>query len=986
MRRPVQVVADSDQAKNQVSAAAFLYDENIALLSHALATILQRWPDHFENDVPQEFYRFVGSLDPAFRQPRSHGHLAKLFCSHYLMRKALGRAVHLFPQKRGLKIRLVHARLQSTFGTKAVLGLVIAVSLKEEQERFGERHIFSAVQKALPAAEVVKGSFYASQLGRDPVRLLYLELGKKDGSRFSLSEIKTLSKELPEELPKRIETLDPATFNVHREEEVLKNIAFLQRELVSTPGLPQTMVFFESQTPDDLCFRVILVRTLRKDTPALSKCFDGLPVQFIADRTKHLQNREASVFRLRIPIEPALVRTDFSINLYLARETVLALLKQALGEVRDYNGGLFSLQRDLFTKFKGAFPKIAKKDPDLLENFFHALEPSYMQAMVHEEALGALFRLFLKAAKGKKDHAFMTLQRDFFLLAMIRTEDASCKEHIAKTLEQEDDLVSVALQYGGAHFLGYIYNSPEKHKREMFRWMLRKGLRSWRRKAERVQSLKLSVQNLPLSLDPRLGGDEVSKTILKMLFEGLMRIGKNGKPEYGAAEEVTISDDQKTYIFSLRKCYWNNGEKITAHDFAYAWKKALLPSFSSAFSHLFYPIRNARAAKEGSSGIEDVGIEVLDSKTLKVELEHPCPYFLELTAHPLYSPIQSRIDALHPHWPMQEGKIYVCNGPFQLKKSHMAGLELTKNPHYWDSGQVKLGQVLISQANAAAACSMYKNNEIDWLGRPLRVWNSLFTKTSSDVIETISGKGVYWAVFNVQCFLLQNLKLRQAFALAVQRQPIVDSIQNGTTAAFSPLPFDQRQYFFQEENLQKARVLFEEALKELQLSRKTFPILTLIHNTGEMPEKTVEMLTKQWEKAFDIRCEAKSYSWKEMFHRMSEGNFDMGLMPWKSSIGDSTYTLNAFRYSKDKINFSKWENTEYQLMLHQADHTCDLDQRRAYLTTAEQILIREIPVISLFDKIDPYVRKKNLSGVLTTPTGAVDFRNACFTKPIRSKR
>jgi len=413
-------------------------------------------------------------------------------------------------------------------------------------------------------------------------------------------------------------------------------------------------------------------------------------------------------------------------------------------------------------------------------------------------------------------------------------------------------------------------------------------------------------------------------------------------------------------------------------------KKALLPSFFSTFSHLFYPIKHSRAAKEGL-----LSIEVIDHKTLKVELEYPCAYFLELTTHPLYSPIHSCVDALHPHWSLQEGKVYVCNGPFQLKKSDSTGFELIKNPYYWEAEQVKLDHILIMQTNFSTAYLMFKNKEIDWIGRPLRPWHPLFSNISDPTIETLPRKMVYWSTFNVARSPFQHLKIRQALAWAIQRQLLINALQNQAVPALSPLPFDHRNALsFREEGntLEQAESVFEEVLKELGITKKNFPPLTMIHSTSEIAEKTVKMLIEQWKHILGISLKIKRLSWKAMFYCISEGNFDMALVSWMASIDDPIYTLNAFRYTKDSINFSRWENPTYQTLLSKADHAFDLKERRAHLGAAEAILIQEIPVISLFDEPVPYVRNNNLAGVLTTPANAVDFRNAYFIKPFNPMR
>lgn len=969
----------------------FLSDENLAALCDSLQKTLDRWPVYFAGDILLEFYRFAGQLNRTFINPRNPRYLTKLFCSQYLMRKSLIRSLHFAPEQRKIKMRLTHTELRFHFEAKPVLGILITISLKEEYERFRERHIATAIQNFFPEVEVIKSSFYSCQSNHDPVQTFYLEIEKRNGGKFSVSEVRALKRALPEELTKRVETLDPSTFNIHREEEVLKNIAVLKRELTSSPHLPQVMLFFIAQSPNSLSFTVILLRTLKDDTCALSQSFAGLGAQFIPGLTKQFQEAEANLFRLSIPLLPSFVRTDFSINLYRAREEALSLINRALGDVRDYNGGLFAVQKDLFSEFRSLFKKQLEKNYDLLENFFHGITPAYMQTLLPVSTIGSMFRLFLKASKvnfSRRDvHVCLTSMTPFFLLVMVRTEDPSLREEIEEALGQEkewkEESASIALNDQNSFFLGYFYSSPDKNKKLSFRRAIKNVVRRWLKKVKSFQSLRLCVQDLPISLDPRIGLDDMSHTLLKLLFEGLTRMGENGKPQLALAEKVMLSPDGKTYHFTLRESFWNNGDKVTAYDFAYAWKKMLSPGFSSTFCSLFYSIKNAQAAKKGNIGIEDVGIRVIDSKSLQVDLEHPCPYFLELTAHTLFSPVNARIDSITPNWSSQTGESYVCNGPFRLRKSHAEGFDLIKNLGYWGHKKIRLDQVLIMQATSPAAYQMFNNGEIDWLGRPWMPWQSSFLKASSQAPKQFVDRRAHWVVFNVQCFPFHNCKLRQALAIVLQQQEFVDALSFKGRLAPSPLPPSQRKYSclnYMQEDQKKAQTLFTEALQELGLTVETFPPLTLLYSDDKLRESTALAIKAIWKKNFNIRCEIEFHAWSKVWYKMTEGDFQIGLMCWLSLIDDPIYTLNAFRYCHEKVNFSNWENRSFQSLLSQADQTQDSAERRLFLTSAEAILLKEMPVVSLFDTADIYLSRKTLTGFSMTRTGDLDFCNAYFSK------
>ena len=139
-----------------------------------------------------------------------------------------------------------------------------------------------------------------------------------------------------------------------------------------------------------------------------------------------------------------------------------------------------------------------------------------------------------------------------------------------------------------------------------------------------------------------------------------MRIGTNDQPECAVAKSVEISEDYKVYLFHLRECKWSNGNLVRAEDFVYAWKKVLSPHFVTPFAYYLYSLKNAQAAKKGEISLNAIGVQAIDTKTLRVELEYPVPYFLELVTLPAFFPISETCDSSYPHWASAEGEHFVC--------------------------------------------------------------------------------------------------------------------------------------------------------------------------------------------------------------------------------------------------------------------------------------------------------------------------------------
>jgi hypothetical protein len=681
----------------------------------AIIQLLFRWPDDFEEDLIQDYQHFLGVSEREFRNHRSMRHQLRLLFSLYLMKKKLIRKIPLAPQELHLGMRLLPTCLEFPFSSKQVVGIAIAISLPSPYERFENHHILLAVQKLIPCTAAIKESFLIFQKPQTSLRLLYLEVEKTNGIPFSLTENTLLKQHLSLELKKSVETLSPSIFGNCDVEEVMRSIFLLNQESQIPYEIPQVMISFEGSSGKNLIFRIIAIRVVKKRSKPLASYFQALEEDFeyIPERSSIIgyigkKAKEAIVFRLHIPKTSFLLRSDSSLNLYRARQHVYFLLTKALGEIRDYNGGIFAKQLECYSQFKQRFQN---EDSELLEDFFHALNPPEMQAILPLSSITCLFQLFLKALSDSlpKEESYLlhTQEKDDLLFAVVRLKDASFQERLTNALIKaklfhEIDAWAVIKHYDGL-VMGYVIRSyPEKN--QIFIEVLRQTLEKWAAERQSTQLLLLDIQDLPVSLDPRLGGDEMSSSLLKMLFEGLTRIDQDGKPALAVANSLDISNNGRRYIFTLRDSFWNNGEPVTANDFCYAWRKILSPSFTTPFAYLFYAIKNAELAKKGKIPLDAIGVYAINDKTLVVELEHPCSYFLELTASPLYSPVNHRIDYMHPNWPLQTGKDYVCNGPFYLESMNSRKVYiLQKNPTYWDAPAVELGRIQISKATARKA-------------------------------------------------------------------------------------------------------------------------------------------------------------------------------------------------------------------------------------------------------------------------------------------
>lgn len=959
-----------------------------------LRQLINRSPKHFDIDLFREMSSFFALVHPDFHKFRLSKHLTRIVVSHYLMRRHLLHSLSIFPEKRHLEFHFIRSKLYFPFGAKSVLGLSIAVGLTNRYETFEDTHIVSAVQKFIPEALVVQGSYYFYRAYHDATKYIYLELEKKSGSKFTLHEILLLKRELKEELKKRIEKLIPSVFMIRNEEEVMRNILLLSQQLKYLSDLPQVMVNFDKQEQNELYFTVLVVRIVQKNDLSLKEIFERLEesFKFIPDRVQNVgyvrkrNPKEANVFQISIPADRTILRLDSSVNFYLARQRVISILTSALGEIRDYNGGMILKQGELFAQLKHAFAQAAENQQELLENFFFSITPIEAQATSSLSLLKTLFKLFLEAISkelSKRESSFLKfVTQKNQIVAVLRTKDRSIESFLNEELNQLENfsksLIQTKVTFQGTLVQGFIYETIDQHKQ--LKGCIERAVKKWTSQVINLQDLRLSFISLPTALDPRLGGDDISSTVMKMLFEGLTRISKGSLPSLAIAKSIEISSDQKRYTFKLRNSSWSDQTPLIAQDFEYAWKKILSPSFYTPFAYFFYPIKNAKAAKEGKVDLDQVGVKAIDDKTLVVDLELPTPEFLELTSHSLYSPINQKNENLHPNWASQSGEeIYICNGPFRLKRFlQTGGYEFVKNEHYWDHSTVKLNRIIITQNSAETAYEMFKNDELEWMGRPMHPWEPRFNKEGGNVLAEYPLR-VYWCAFNTQRFPFDNLKIRQAFNIALDRKKIARQLGDKSIPFFSPLPYHHSQVKNEARlsaDKKLAVQLFDQGLKELGLTRKNFPVLTFIAFKSKNISEISQMLIKQWEETLGIVCRFEEYDFNLLFSKMVTGEYQLGIIAWKAAINDPSYTLNLFEFKSNRVNFSKWEHPKFQELLLQAKKEIIPDKRLELFRLAEEFLIEESPAFSINAVMDTYMHKTRLKDAFSAVTGNIDFKNA----------
>ncbi|PAV31465.1 ABC transporter substrate-binding protein [Virgibacillus profundi] len=502
------------------------------------------------------------------------------------------------------------------------------------------------------------------------------------------------------------------------------------------------------------------------------------------------------------------------------------------------------------------------------------------------------------------------------------------------------------------------------------------------------QTFDINIKSEPPSLHPGLATDTTSGAVLDQVFEGLMRINQEGEVEEAMAESYEMSEDQTTYTFKIREdATWSNGDPVTAQDFEYAWEWVLDPDNADTdYAYQLYVIKGAQAAKEEGGSIDDVGITAEDDQTLVVELAQPTPYFLDLTAFYTYYPVNHNVVDGNDEWAQDVTENYVTNGPFTLESwEHKNQIVLKKNPDYWDAETVKLETVnmyMVDDENTAL--EMYNSGELDWAGDPtdslpLAAIPSL---TEDGSLNLSSLAGVYYYSFNTEESPFDNVNIRKAFASAINREGIVQSItQREEQPAMALVPpsiwEENNEGYFADNDPEAAKEYLETGLEELGLDE--LPAVKLSYNTSEAHAAIAQAVQAMWKENLGVEVELNNEEWNVYLDSMGAGNYQIGRMGWLADFNDAINFLEIFQ-SVGGNNYTNWESEEYSDLIEQSRTETDDAARKDILRQAEQIFMDDMPIAPVYFYTNAWLSQDYVHGIEVSPLGGVQFKWGYLTE------
>ncbi|HLR72820.1 MAG TPA: peptide ABC transporter substrate-binding protein [Pseudogracilibacillus sp.] len=478
------------------------------------------------------------------------------------------------------------------------------------------------------------------------------------------------------------------------------------------------------------------------------------------------------------------------------------------------------------------------------------------------------------------------------------------------------------------------------------------------------------------TLDSSHAHDSVGFSTLNNINEGLYRGDENHEPELALAEEHDVNDDETVHTFTLRDANWSNGEKVTANDFEYAWKRTL--DVSGHYSDMFVTanVKNAQAILDEEMGSEDLGVEAIDENTLEVTLESPNPLFKQLLTFPTFFPLyESFVEDEGEQYGTEADKV-LFNGAFVLDSwEHDQGWVLKKNEDYWDAETVNIDKINVNIVKeASTGVNLWETDELD----RVELSSSYVDEyESDDSYFTEERPSIVFMRVNHNEEAFQNEKIRKSLDMAIDKEGLTDTILNDGSKPlnglvpkdFSFSPDDNEDFRdingeYNEGSKEDAQNLFEEGLSEIDEDSLSFELTV---SDDEAHQKTAEFIKNQLETNLsEITIEIKKVPFEARLEQEKAVDYDMVISTWGPDYNDPMTFLDMWT-TNGTANRMDFSDEKYDELITNAREETDETKRYEKLLEAEDKLMKEAHIIPLFQDVDALLMRQNIEGMLRHP-------------------
>jgi len=499
-----------------------------------------------------------------------------------------------------------------------------------------------------------------------------------------------------------------------------------------------------------------------------------------------------------------------------------------------------------------------------------------------------------------------------------------------------------------------------------------------------------NLENAPSSLDPLLCDDEESLTVIRALFDCLTR-EVDGELMPAAASTWSSNSDYTQFTFTIRDdLYWRSvyakhdkKTHVTAHDFVFAFQRAVDPATKSPHLSKFLYIENAKEISQGLLSVDNLGVKALNDYTLLINLETSYPNLPKLLSFPAFSPCNKEYFESTTGKYALEAYHMMTNGPFLFSEYYSwekdSYIKLSRNKEYSkDIGVWPKSLTFLIEG--------FELKSDDYIS--LILDGSLHAAKATDTSDIDSNLSVYkqlntvWGLcFNTKDELMKLTEIRGAFVQTIDRNALISKLPPNTDNADSIIP---SQMTFMGEDYRKTvndTFLPQFDLNSINRAQATLssigyekiPSVSVLCLDDEKTKELVNELIISWNASLGNYFNMKPVSKNELISSVKDGNYQIALCPL-SFAGDDAHSLLSVFSSQSSNNASHLNSTVYDALLDKClygENPIDACKQ------AEKYLNDNFIFYPVYNEYSYYVTSPAASGIAFFPyhTG-IDFIHA----------
>jgi oligopeptide transport system substrate-binding protein len=496
---------------------------------------------------------------------------------------------------------------------------------------------------------------------------------------------------------------------------------------------------------------------------------------------------------------------------------------------------------------------------------------------------------------------------------------------------------------------------------EVYRNYLAQELRLLEQELGKLKKIIIPLK-LKTTLDPSYVSTWEESLIISQLFEGLVQMGEGNSIEPAGAVSWQVSDDNRVFVFVLgENRVWSDGEPVTAYDYLYGLQRQIALKSENGWGYLLDVIEGSDYPYD-----ESFGVKVLDETMLQITTKDACPQLLSILAlHPAYPLRKQAIEEFGEDW--STPPYLICNGPFMVGEwVEDEEIILVPNLNYWNADAVTLDGIfipIVSDYEEALFSLQAGQADIALMNDELISKYGLASKA-----EYVPSSYTYYLGLNVDKYPLDDPLVRQALASAIDRDALLVALNQPTSTeangiispAFQTYQGDNVGYRFDPEG----------AVAKLNEAGFNGSSITITLLGYEQRADLFGEIASQWEENLGITVNLKILTLPEYTENLEycrnapvDCDYHVFGLSTYSDYADSYELLSDWLPGSVSASYSGWDEATYQILIDDAQHSSDKEQRLEYLLQAEMLLVnQDVAVIPLFHKNLVYITSDGTTG------------------------